>query len=385
MISAGEESGDLHGAALLDKAKEIAPHLTFSGLGGDRMAKSGAELLAHMKNTAVMGVAEIFGSFGKILAIRKSLVEHMERERPDALVLVDFPDFNFHLAKKATALNIPVIYYICPQVWAWREGRLKFLRKNTRRRALIFPFELKFYEERGLDADLVGHPLLDEMEFKPKPASRAALGLPPGGRTLALLPGSRAKLFAKLAPAVFGAAEILRADFPDLTVAAALAPSLPRRLADETLEAFPRDFAKSVILYEGRSQELLNASDAALLASGTSALEGAILGVPMVVAYKMNFLSYLLAKLLVKIPRVSLPNIVLGSAAVPELIQGKATAENLADALKPFLADPAARERTAKNLASVREALGGPGASEKVVNIILEETGDREKTGGARG
>lgn len=375
MISAGEDSGDLHGASLAREASARGLGLRFFGLGGDRMREAGVRLLAHSRETAVMGISEVLAQAGRLWRLRERLAEAAVSERPDALVLIDSPDFNFRLARRASAAGIPVVYYVCPQIWAWRAGRIRFLARHTRRRCLILPFEKAFYESRGVPADFVGHPLLDEMAPRPRDEARAGLPLPREGPLLALLPGSRPGVFARLAPAVFGAASLLLAARTDLVAAAALAPGLPGELADRALSGVPASLRPRLITFRGRSREILNAAEAAILASGTSAVEAAILGTPAVVCYRASPLSYLAARLLVRTCHISIPNLILGRALLPELIQGDATPERIAAAAGPLLEGGAGRRGALAGLAEVASALGGPGASGRVLDIILEEAG----------
>jgi lipid-A-disaccharide synthase len=384
MISAGEASGDLHGAALALAARRLAPDLRFFGLGGERMAAAGVELTANLADTAVMGLTEVLGSLGRILKVRKKMANSLVEAKPDALVLIDSPDFNFYLAKKAHRLGVPVIYYICPQIWAWRSGRLKFLARHCDHRAVIFPFEKDFYEKRGVTADLVGHPLLDTLNINPlrRDAARLELDLDPVAPLLAILPGSRASLFRRLAPPMLAAAGELLADNPSLQLALPRAQSLDPELLAGLVAQAPESVQKKLKIFPGQSQKVLAAADAAVLASGTATVEGALLGVPMVVTYKTSFLTYALARLLAKVPYIAIANLLMGRAIVPELIQGLATGPLMAQHLKPFLTPGPARERTLADLRTATAKLGGPGASENVVRIILTAIEKAQKAGG---
>ena len=380
MISAGESSGDLHGAALMRAA--AGHNWRFLGLGGDRMAAEGARLLGHIRDTAVMGITEVVGSLGRILTIRSHLKRSLELDRPDALVLIDAPDFNFALARYAHELGIPVIYYICPQVWAWREGRLKFLAKYTDRRAVLFPFEKEFYEKRGVLADWVGHPINDEL---PPPRTRdeikTELGFSPGGRLLAIMPGSRRKVVERLAPVFLSAAGLLLVNDPDLEMVLPQADSLDSGFIQGFVNQAPAGVRERLKIIPGLSQKILSAADAALVASGTSSVEAAFIGTPTVVAYQVSQVSWMLGRLLISVPFVSIANLVAGREVVPEFLQDRVSPENLASALWPLLDGGQTRLKMVEDLQSVRSKLGGPGASEKVVNIIAEEI---DKRGGGR-
>ncbi|MDR1313866.1 MAG: lipid-A-disaccharide synthase [Deltaproteobacteria bacterium] len=375
MISAGEESGDLHGAALMREALSRGAPVSFFGLGGDRMEEAGCRLLAHARETAVMGVSEVLAQARRLWRLRERLAAAAADERPDALVLIDSPDFNFRLAKRAAEAGVPVVYYICPQIWAWRRGRIKFLAKYARRRLLILPFEEEFYRSRGVGCDFVGHPLLDEVKPLPKGEARAALPMPADGPLLALLPGSRRGVFARLAPEMLKAAAALARARPALRVAVALAPTLPGDLADECLALFPEDLRPRLCALRGHSQRIINAASLAVIASGTSAAEAAVLGTPAVVCYRTSPASYLVARMLVKTKFISIPNLVLGRKLLPELVQGAASAEGIARAAAPYLDGGGELSEMRAGLAEVSRALGGPGASARALDIILEEAG----------
>lgn len=383
MISAGESSGEIHGAALLKAARARGLDWSFFGLGGDRLEAAGARLLAHVRETAVMGLTEVLGSLRRILAIRSSLIRALELEQPEALVLIDAPDFNFALAKAATALNIPVIYYICPQVWAWRPKRLNFLAANTRRRAVLFDFEKKFYKDRGVSADWVGHPILDELPPAcPPDEIKRNLGFNPARRVLALLPGSRRKVLERLAPPMLGAAGLLLERDPDLQLALPRADSVDPEFLQNLLDQAPAGVKERLRVFSRKSHEILTGADLALLASGTSSVEATFLGTPQVVAYRTSRLSWFLSRRLISVPYVSIANLVAGREVVPELLQERSTAENMAAAAWPLLAGGVARARMIDDLGQVRARLGRPGASDRVVDIIAEELASSSRQGG---
>jgi lipid-A-disaccharide synthase len=373
--SAGELSGDLHAAALINEAKSLSPHLKFFGLGGQMMEKSGCELICDLKDTAVMGFTEIIGSLRRILSVRRHLSQAIIQRKPAAVVLIDSPDLNFHLAKVASQHNIPVIYYICPQIWAWREGRIKFLARYTSRRALIFPFEKKYYEDRGVSSDLVGHPLLDEIVLKPKGLLKDGLGLDREAPALAILPGSRLGMFRQLAPVMFQAVEKLLKLYPPLQPLLALSPIISQDDLVQALLPFP-ELKKSLIIPPAGSRDILRAADAALLASGTSVMEAAILGTPMIVAYKVSRISWFLAQALVKVPFAAAANLVAGRRVIPEYLQDDCIPEKLLEGLVPLLKNGPERSLALHELGKVSASLGGPGASKRVVQIISEEIGE---------
>jgi lipid-A-disaccharide synthase len=372
MICAGETSGDLHGAFLVRALKSLAPETEFFGLGGRELEAAGVRLEAHLRDTAVMGLTEVLGSLRKILRIRRKMLALLESEKPAALVVIDSPDFNFPLVRRAHLLHIPAVYYICPQLWAWRAGRLKFLEKYTARRAVIFPFEKDFYTRKGAACDLVGHPLLDELP-PPRPRSELLkeLGLP-DAPLLAILPGSRLKIASRLLGPMLEAAALLLKDIPDLRIALPRAQSLAADKLAGLLARGP-DLGGRLAVYDGQSQKILAASQAALCASGTSTVEGTLLGVPMIAAYITSALSFFLARRLVRVPFVSITNLLLNRRVLPELFQGQVTGPGLAAALRPLLLPGPRREAMLSDLRQAAELLGPPGASLRTAAVVLEE------------
>lgn len=383
MISAGESSGEIHGAALVRAARAKGYDWSFLGLGGDRMAEDGVRLLAHIKDTAVMGLTEVAGSLPRILRIRRGLERALEVEKPAALVLIDAPDFNFALARKAASLGIPVIYYICPQVWAWRPGRLKFLQRHTRRRALLFDFERRFYQERGVEADWVGHPIVDELPppLSPDEAKRK-LGLDPARRLLVLMPGSRRKVVERLAPLLLATAGKLLNKDPQLQLMLPRADSIEAGFLETFVARADWRVRERLKIEGGRSHLALAAADLAILASGTSSVEATFLGTPQVVVYKVSGLSWFIGKKLVSAPFVTIANLVAGREVVPELLQEKANPGDLLKAAWPLLAGGLPRARMIEDLAQVRRSLGGPGASGRVADIIAQELARPEAEAG---
>lgn len=379
MISAGESSGEIHGAALIEAARQKGFAWTFSGLGGDRMAAAGAKLIGHVRDTSVMGITEVLGSLGRILRIRQALKKVLRENPPAALVLIDAPDFNFSLARLATELGIPVIYYICPQVWAWREGRLKFLARYTRRRALLFSFEKDFYEQRGVSADWVGHPLLDELpEPVPREMVKKELGFSPQKKLLAILPGSRHKVVEKLIPDFLAAANLLLQKNPNLELVLPRADTVAPDFLCQLIKKAPGPVQERLKVLDGDSRRVLAAADLALIASGTSSVEATFLGTPMVVAYKVSKLTWFIGKRLVSVPFVTIANLIEGREIVPELLQDQVTPEKLAAAAWPLLAGGVPRARLCEGLGRVKARLGQPGASSRVVDIIDQELSGRQ-------
>ncbi len=368
LIVAGEASGDLHAAKLTAALRRMAPRLRIAGMGGSAMRAAGVELLADASQTAVVGLTELWEKRRVLRQALRDLRETLERTRPALLICVDFPDFNLLLARTAHRLRIPVCYFISPQVWAWRRGRIRTIRRLVRKVLVLFPFEERLYREAGVDVTFVGHPLLDALAaVPPRESCRAALGLAGDRLTLGLLPGSRQAELRRHLPLLLGAAEQLRGRYPDLSVLVAVAPSLDPGVAEATLAASairPR-------ILQGRTHEVIRAADVLLAVSGTVTLEAAILGTPMVITYRLGWLSWLVARLLVRVPYIGLPNLVAEGAVVPELIQFEARPERLADAALAILESPERLAQMRIQLTEIRTRLGSPGAADRAAKEVL--------------
>jgi lipid-A-disaccharide synthase len=370
LLSAGEVSGDQHGAALLSSLKDRVPDLLVVGLGGDRCAAQGMRLLAHQKDLAIIGVVEAFAKIRLARRLIRELSKAAVREKVDAAVLIDSPDFHLPLARRLAKAGIPVVFYVSPQVWAWRSGRARTLARIGRGILTLFRFEKRWYDARGLGADVtwVGHPLVDEAV---RELASPAPPPPAGRRRLVLMPGSRAGEIRKLLPLLRDAAAILAERRSDLDVVLVKADSVPetllREIAGESLSRWT--------VVSGPHLALLASSDVLVVASGTATVEGLLAGIPMVVAYRVATISYLLGKLLIRIPNVAMANILSdpgdGSQTVPELIQGAATPERIAGEVERFLDDPVRAAEARRRLALGREELGGPGAPARTAEALL--------------
>lgn len=370
MIVAGEASGDLHGAHLVAAMKEMQPQLTFCGVGGKELAVQGMESLYDAAKLAVVGISEVFDNLGDIRAAMRILEDRMRKRRPQLLVLIDFPDFNLMLAAKAKRLQIPVFYYISPQVWAWRSGRVRKIARLVDRMAVILPFEKEFYRQRGVDVDFVGHPLLDSV--KPTLTRSAFLAkhdISPTAKVVGLLPGSRKREVAGMLPVFLEAAHLIKKEIQDVVFVIPLASTLS---IDDLKRHGLHDTELDVrIIADGR-YDLMAACDAVMAVSGTVTLELAILGVPMLVAYRISPLTYILGRLLVKVKYASLANLVAGREIVPELIQHQLTPEKIVQILLPFLLDHEKNTAMRLALAEVCRKLGEPGASKRAAALALE-------------
>jgi lipid-A-disaccharide synthase len=377
LIVAGEASGDMHGAKLVEAMRRLEPSLRFSGIGGRELAAADVELLFDAAKIAVVGITEIISHFNEILAARKAVIRRMRRDRPALLILIDYPDFNLLLAAQAKKLGIPVFYYISPQVWAWRSSRVEKIGRLTDRVVVILPFEKAFYAQRGVSVDFVGHPLADTVRPEQLP-SRAAFfkahGLPvePETKVIGLLPGSRAKEIRTLLPDFLAAAELLAQDKTQnwlfLLPRAATVPQ--ELLLENGLAAAQKKLNIRVI--EKDRHALMAACDAAAAASGTVTLELAMLGVPAVAAYRVSPMTYRLGRLLVRhLRHFSLVNLIADREVIPELLQDEVTPETVARHLRLLLEDGGHRQQVLRGLAEVTEKLGQAGCAERAAKIAL--------------
>jgi lipid-A-disaccharide synthase len=368
LIIAGEASGDLHGANLVKALHEQSPDLKVYGVGSRRMREAGVTMLADASEISVVGATEVLTHIGAIYAVYAKLKRFLREERPDLLVLIDFPDFNILTGKAARKLGIPVLYYISPQVWAWRKGRVKTIAKLVETILVVFPFEVELYRATGVDVRFVGHPLADVVDSPyTRDEARKQLGLAER-RTVALLPGSRRKEIMHLLPDMLKAAKLLQARFPDVQFVLPVAPTLNR----SSVQGYVEKSGVAVSMVDGRVYDVLRASDAAIVTSGTATLETGLMAVPMVIVYRASRLTYWIGSLLVNVRNFGLVNIVAGRAVVPELLQDEATPERIAEELGTILADPEKHRRITEELVRVRTVLGEGGASRRAASAVLE-------------
>lgn len=373
MIVTGEASGDMHGARLVQSMHTLNPSLSFSGMGGIEMERAGVSMLFDAAKIAVVGATEVLSHLGDILEARRILLAHMQKDRPDLLILIDYPDFNLLLAARAKKLGIPILYYISPQIWAWRKGRVHTIQRLADRVAVILPFEQEFYAGYGYQVDFVGHPLVDTVQpGLDRQAFVARYGLDPKKRLIGLLPGSRRKEIAGLLPSFLGAAALLNRNYPGrYTFLIPQASTIDRSVLDHN---GLRQYQHSLdirVLSEDR-YALMAACDAVVAASGTVILELALVNTPMVVTYRISPLTYWLGRLLIrKLPFFSLVNLIGSRAIVPELLQDAVTPERIAKELTSLLEDQVARNAMLAGLEEVRTRLGGPGASARAAAIAL--------------
>lgn len=367
MISCGEPSGDLYAGALASALRRQQPDIDIVGFGGPRLAAAGGTLLGSYEGLAVTGLSEVLRTLPRTWRMYRHLIEEAERRRPDVFVAIDFADFNFRLGQALHTRGIPVVYYIGPQLWAWRPGRMQVIKRFADRVLVIFPFEQALYEKAGVPVEFVGHPLIDLID---RHSSRAALltqhGLSHGVRTVALLPGSRHNEVASTLPTMLEACALLRAEEPDVQFLIARAPGLH----DEQFDAVHRS-GLPIGIHQRDTDAVLAASDLVITASGTATVQTALHGKPMVIVYRLSPLTYRLGRPFVKVDTFGMVNLIAGRRVVPELIQDDFTAERVfAEALR-FFRDEAYAAEVRGQLASVVQALGGPGASERAATAVL--------------
>ena len=361
LLVAGEASGDLHAANLLAALRRLSPGLHAFGVGGERLRAAGLECIANSEELSVMGLAEVLSELPRLLALSRRVRREAIAGRPDVAVLVDSPDFNLPLAKALRRAGIPVVIYISPQLWAWRAGRVRRIRRDVRRVLCVLPFEPAFYERHGVAAEYVGHPLVDELT--------GAMAAPTAVNPLAvaLLPGSRWHEVESLLPAMLAAVDRLASERAGVSARLIVAPGL----ALDRLTALLGARAAHVEVVTTDRHRALAGCGAAMVASGTATLECALLGVPMVVGYRLHALTYALARALVEVPFVSLVNLTAGERVVTELVQHAFTAEALAAEVERLLGPDGAVVRG--RLAEVRRRLGSAGASERAAMAVMGE------------
>jgi lipid-A-disaccharide synthase len=364
LVASGEPSGELYAAELVRHLRALRPELDVFGLGGDRLQAEGATLLAHVRDLAVVGLFEVLSHLRQIRGVFRRVLDEVDRDPPQAAVLVDYPDFNLRLARELHRRGIPVVYYVSPQIWAWRRGRIRSIRETVARMLVIFPFEEALYREAGVPVEFVGHPLVDLA----RPASRtdflAALGVSPDRDVVAVLPGSRPKEIAHNLPGLAGAIALLRAQRPDLEFLLPLAPAIDPRLLEPDLRGLP------VRIVPQGAAAVLSSCQAAIVASGTATVEAALMDAPMVVVYRLSAVTHFLGRRLIKVPHVAMVNLIAGKRAVPELIQHEFTPERVAGEVRALLEQPERRAAMKRDLAEVRRRLGEPGASRRAAAAV---------------
>ncbi|HHW09654.1 MAG TPA: lipid-A-disaccharide synthase [Firmicutes bacterium] len=370
MIVAGEASGDLHGSHLAKKLIELEPEVKLFGMGGTLMKEAGVRLLFNPTGISALGFVEVLKNVQVLRRVLMRLGEVMSRQKPDVLVVIDFPGFNMRLAEMAHRLGIPVVYYIGPSVWAWGRGRAKKVAKNVSCVCSIFPFEAAEYQAAGARVCYVGHPLLDSVKQNlSREEYLTNIGLEPERPFFALLPGSREQEIKQLLPLMLKASRLIKLEIPEAQFGIPVAHTLSRRMIESYVHAV--DGVQPLVMMEGTTIDMLGAADAAIIAGGTATLEAAILGTPMVMVAKLAPSTYRIFKMLVKIKLYALPNIVAGHKVVEELIQHEATPEAMAAEIVDLWRHPERRQRIKEQLAEVVKRLGQNGASTRTAQAVL--------------
>jgi lipid-A-disaccharide synthase len=373
LIVAGEASGDLHGSNLVRALKKYDSGITVSGIGGTHMEQAGVEILLPASEMAVVGLTEALFRLGVIFKARQKMKNLLRSiPSPELLILIDFPDFNIHLALLAKRWKIPVLYYISPQVWAWRKGRINKLAKRVDRMAVILPFEEDIYRKKGVDVTYVGHPLLDAIpEHSNREEAIGNLNLQNASPVIGLLPGSRQEEIENTLPNMVKAVEILSTRYSQLECLLPVAPTV----SVDLVQSFLADSNAEIHISDLDIYGTLRACDLAMVASGTATLETAIMGVPMIVVYRVSPVTYWMAKKLVSVPYISLANFIAGKKIVPELVQDEFNPEKLAEEAFRIIEDHQEREDMIRNLKAVKDSLGEGGASERTARLAIEMMG----------
>jgi lipid-A-disaccharide synthase len=359
-LVAGEISGDAHGARLVTALKQHAPEIRLEGIGGPKMEQAGMELHHDLASQGIMGYVEVIKSLGLIRRLFNETLDRFRRTPPDVLVLIDYPGFNLRLAKKAHEMGIKVVYYISPQVWAWKKGRIHTLNQCVDKMLVILPFEKQIYDEVGLDCTFVGHPLLESISEKPIKGTFSQHEM-----LIGLLPGSRELEIRLLMPVMLDLAEEIRKDYPHAHFVSPAVDDERARQIQQLAGSFPLE------IVQDEFYEILSAARFVLVASGTATVEATLFEVPMAVLYKMNRINYWLARLLVDIDAISLVNILAQKHIVPEFIQNEASVENILPIAKTLIAETEERKTMIQSLGNMKQQLGSTRASETAAIEIL--------------
>jgi len=368
MIIAGEASGDLHGSKLVLAMREKNSDLFFCGIGGQALRDAGVKIIVDASQLSVVGISEVFSKMPSLfrgMSVAKKLLKSL---KPDLLIIIDFPDFNLHIAGTAKKLGIPVLYYISPQVWAWRPGRIKKIRKIVDHVAVILPFEEKFFRKHQIRATFVGHPLLDtHLLLEGSSIEKNAEDIP----VIGLLPGSRDREIATLLPVMLQSARILLERDKNMKFIVSVAPSIKRKFVETIVEEHRGEYDFELV--SDTVENVLKRCRLAVVASGTVTLEAAIFGIPMIIIYKVSPVTYWLGKMLVRsrVKNFGLVNLIAGREISPELLQGEASSDKIAGIAFEMLNDAFGLEKTRTELLGIKDVLGGKGASKRVADIAL--------------
>jgi lipid-A-disaccharide synthase len=365
---AGEASGDRYGAHLIDALRGRVDAVEGWGIGGDRMIAAGFEPLREIRDVAVVGLVEVISKLPLFIGAMRDLRRRAARDRPDLAILIDYPDFNLRLARHLKNLGVPVLYFVSPQVWAWRPGRIRMISRRVDAMAVILPFEVPLYRNEGVEVEYVGHPLVDlATAGSSRDEARRRFGVSGDTKVVGLLPGSRMGECARILPVLLDAAAILHREIPGIRFLIPLAEGLERR----PIEHMIRSRRLPVTVVERNFYDVLQACDTIAVASGTATLEAALLGVPMVIVYRLNPLTYWIGSRLATVDMIGLANLVLGRRVVPELVQGDCRPDRVAAELRRLLRNPTLRGQIRQQLLEVRRRLGRGGAFTNTADMAV--------------
>lgn len=371
-VVAGEASGEMYGAQLARALRQLVPEVTLFGIGGERMREAGVELVAHIQELAVVGITEVVAHLPRVYQIFRRMAREIARRRPALFIPIDFPDFNLRLARKSKSRGIPVIYFISPQIWAWRKGRLATMRRVVDHVISIFPFEEPFYRAAGIPVTYVGHPLVEIVHTSVSRGDfQVRNGLAADRKTICLLPGSRVREIENHLPVMLEAFTRVAASEP-VQATIARAPTIERALI-ETFLGHPVPGNTKITILDNDTYAGLAHADVAVVASGTATVEAVLLGTPMVVVYRVSRPTWWVGKLLVETPFYSMVNLIAGREVVPELIQDDFTVARVASEVRSLLANEEKRKEMCAGMAEVRQTLGAPGAIERAARLIAEQ------------
>ncbi len=372
LLSCGEPSGDLYAGALTRELRALNASVRVFGLGGDRLRDAGGDVVEDFRGLTVTGLSEAISVVPRSIATLRRLAALARQERPDVFVPVDFPEINFRLAATARSLGIPVVYYVCPQVWAWRRRRLRTIKRLASRALVIFPFEAELYRNAGIPVEFVGHPLIDLTRTdQPRDQMRGELGLSNDAPTVALLPGSRPNEVRAILSELVEAMGLIARQVPGAQCVIARAPNLDDDLFTPLRDVGHAGLARPPVVVEARTDDVLSIADVVVTASGTATVQTAIHGRPMVIVYRLSPLTYRMVRRFAHVESVGMVNLIAGERVVPELLQDALTPSAVAEEVVRYLVEPTHAAQTQAALARVREQLGAPGASRRAAEAVL--------------
>lgn len=374
LIIGGEASADHHGARVMQSLRTMDPNLHIFGVGGAEMRKEGMEVIAPAEDMAVAGLTEVLWALPRIFAIRNRLLAAVDTFCPKAAVLIDHPDFNLRLARKLKTRGVRVIYFISPQVWAWRQGRVRTIRKLVDHMLVILPFEAEFYAKHGVEAEFVGHPLIEELQSAPtSDAARKQLALAPThGPVVALLPGSRRKEVSRHLPIMLESVRLLRERYPKLEAVIPIANTIPKKMVETLIRLHDarNQTHANVRLIDSQAIEAMSAADAIVVASGTASLQAALLAKPIVVVYRVSWLTHQILRRMIQVAHIAMVNLIAGRALVPELIQNMFTPQNVYSTVVELLEDREQRKELVHELGEIRKRLAQGKGAKRVAEVV---------------